>query len=171
MRQELPPGFGKWEIDSAPHSKARSELNPLYRGKRAAVGDEQVPWSVTYNEYSTLDFTYKTVVDNGRDKLTGGRWADPSDPLALRDEISQRITFENDGRILFGDDGRPRNPRGRTGLRGRGLLGQWGPNHAADPIVTRHEPLTGTFQVRYTCMHVHHMHMYMCMYVHSCMYI
>ncbi len=31
----------------------------------------------------------------------------------------------------------PLNVRGRTGLRGRGVLGKWGPNHAADPIVTR----------------------------------
>lgn len=31
----------------------------------------------------------------------------------------------------------PLNPIGRTGLRGRGLLGRWGPNHAADPIITR----------------------------------
>ncbi|XP_025242012.1 ADP-ribose pyrophosphatase, mitochondrial isoform X2 [Theropithecus gelada] len=30
-----------------------------------------------------------------------------------------------------------RNPAGRTGLVGRGLLGRWGPNHAADPIITR----------------------------------
>ncbi|XP_016047297.1 ADP-ribose pyrophosphatase, mitochondrial isoform X2 [Erinaceus europaeus] len=30
-----------------------------------------------------------------------------------------------------------RNPVGRTGLIGRGLLGRWGPNHAADPIITR----------------------------------
>ena len=30
-----------------------------------------------------------------------------------------------------------RNPMGRTGMRGLGLLGKWGPNHAADPIVTR----------------------------------
>jgi len=29
------------------------------------------------------------------------------------------------------------NPVGRTGMEGRGLLGRWGPNHAADPIVTR----------------------------------
>ena len=28
---------------------------------------------------------------------------------------------------------------GRTGIRGRGLLGRWGPNHAGDPIVTRLE--------------------------------
>ncbi|XP_070314256.1 ADP-ribose pyrophosphatase, mitochondrial isoform X2 [Odocoileus virginianus] len=35
------------------------------------------------------------------------------------------------------ENGRPRNPAGRTGLVGRGLLGRWGPNHAADPIITR----------------------------------
>lgn len=29
------------------------------------------------------------------------------------------------------------NPVGRTGIKGRGLLGRWGPNHAADPIVSR----------------------------------
>lgn len=34
-------------------------------------------------------------------------------------------------------DGYPLNPIGRTGIIGRGLLGRWGPNHAADPIVTR----------------------------------
>lgn len=31
----------------------------------------------------------------------------------------------------------PSNPMGRTGMKGRGLLGRFGPNHAADPIVTR----------------------------------
>ncbi|CAG2216701.1 NUDT9 [Mytilus edulis] len=34
-------------------------------------------------------------------------------------------------------DGIPRNPMGRTGMIGRGLLGRWGPNQAGDPIVTR----------------------------------
>lgn len=33
--------------------------------------------------------------------------------------------------------GVPQNPVGRTGLKGRGRLGKWGPNHAADPVVTR----------------------------------
>ena len=32
-----------------------------------------------------------------------------------------------------------RNPVGRTGMIGRGLLGRWGPNHAADPVVTRYK--------------------------------
>jgi AGAP006085-PA len=31
----------------------------------------------------------------------------------------------------------PLNPLGRTGIRGKGILGRWGPNHAADPVVTR----------------------------------
>lgn len=31
----------------------------------------------------------------------------------------------------------PRNPVGRTGIVGRGLLGKWGANYAADPIVSR----------------------------------
>lgn len=34
-------------------------------------------------------------------------------------------------------DGIPINPSGRTGVKGRGQLGKWGPNHAADPVVTR----------------------------------
>ena len=34
-------------------------------------------------------------------------------------------------------DGLPQNPVGRTGMKSRGTLGKWGPNHAADPIVTR----------------------------------
>ena len=36
--------------------------------------------------------------------------------------------------------GIPRNPVGRTGMVGRGLLGRYGPNYAADPIVTRKKP-------------------------------
>jgi ADP-ribose pyrophosphatase len=33
--------------------------------------------------------------------------------------------------------GRPFNLVGRTGLSGRGVLGRWGPNFAANPIVSR----------------------------------
>lgn len=35
------------------------------------------------------------------------------------------------------ENGYPLNPLGRTGIVGRGVLGRWGPNHAADPVVTR----------------------------------
>ena len=55
------------------------------------------------------------------------------------------MTFESNW--CFDPEGRPLNPRGRTGMRGRGLLGKWGPNHAADPIVTRFHPETGVLQL------------------------
>lgn len=45
-------------------------------------------------------------------------------------EIIDGCVGAHDGRV-------GRNPAGRTGITGRGLLGRFGPNHAADPIVTR----------------------------------
>lgn len=46
-----------------------------------------------------------------------------------------RVSFIG-GKYEIRDDC-PVNPFGRTGIRGRGILGRWGPNHAADPVVTR----------------------------------
>ena len=63
------------------------------------------------------------------------------DPLS---SLEKRQTFE--GAITFDDHGRPRNPRGRTGLRGRGSLTSWGPNHAVDTIVTRYHPRHDSLQ-------------------------
>merc|ERR1719424_272131 len=63
----------------------------------------------------------------------------------MSDPLAERLSYE--GPISFDSVGFPLNPRGRTGLRGRGLLGKWGPNHAADPIVTRFHPESGQLQV------------------------
>lgn len=41
----------------------------------------------------------------------------------------------------------PVNPRGRTGIAHRGLLGNWGPNHAVDAIITRWNPETEHIEV------------------------
>lgn len=46
-----------------------------------------------------------------------------------------RISYN--GLYTIDDHNYPQNPFGRTGIIGRGLLGRWGPNHAADPVVTR----------------------------------
>ena len=48
--------------------------------------------------------------------------------------------------IEFDAEGMPRNPRGRTGMRGRGHLYRWGPNHASDPVVVRCKPL-GNYEI------------------------
>jgi ADP-ribose pyrophosphatase len=134
-------------VESAPHDQARGENNPLYRGKRTTVDDEFVPWKQVWANYKPQTFTAKIVLENSRDLSTGAKWADPPEVDGLRGELEKRLTYEHGGIINFGGEGAPLNPRGRTGLRGRGLLGQWGPNHAADPIVTRREPLTNQLQV------------------------
>ena len=66
-------------------------------------------------------------------------WADRIDPKSITkwNELDNKIdrrSFIETYKII---NGRPINPMGRTGLTGRGQLGKWGPNHAADPVVTR----------------------------------
>ena len=59
-------------------------------------------------------------------------------------DILRRIFSGNSSQVCIAllhfiqvQNGFPLNVRGRTGLRGRGILGRYGPNHAADPVVTR----------------------------------
>ena len=142
------------------HHNARRERggNPLYLGKRIAVSDEQVPWSFAWAAYNPREFTAPDVVNNSALLSTGHKWADPGElqgPAvkpgfeSLLAEVRERTTYTGGPRgeklrrslataISFDAAGVPLNPHGRTGLRGRGLLGKWGPNHAADPIVTRY---------------------------------
>lgn len=71
-------------------------------------------------------------------------WADFQD--VNQEELSQRYIWNfdsdtpklitlKDAKIEF-EDGKPVTPI-KTGIKGRGLLGRFGPNHAADPIVTK----------------------------------
>lgn len=101
---------------------------------RFNVPSEMVPWEKEFKEYKPVDYTAPVV-------LTMPEWAD----VEVRN-TSIRLNFNtidgNVDRTSFVKkytviDGVPRNPIGRTGVVGRGLLGRWGPNHAADPIVTR----------------------------------
>jgi len=122
-----------------PHTRARGEANTHYKGKRVITNDTQVPWSFAWPDYNPKEFTHDSVINKG----VADGWADPPTPHEVAADLAQRKTYE--GPIDF-VAGVPRNPRGRTGLRGRGLLGKWGPNHAADPIVTRFHPQTGKLQ-------------------------
>ena len=122
----------------APHMNARTQQNPTYP-HRAPVHDSLVPWSAPWTEYSPVEFTHLDV-------RSAPAWADTSDASGIHAELCEkRLSYESP--IEFDDSGRPRNPRGRTGITGRGLLGKWGPNHAADPIVTRFHPYTNQLQV------------------------
>jgi len=130
------------ELDAtqSPHVKSRSQENSSYP-QRQAVEDGEVRWEVPFPGYAPTEWTHDTVFANSRELNTGDGWADP--PRVSRAELAGRKTYAFDGqteavgKVLHGD--RPLNPMGRTGLCGRGLLGKWGPNHAADPIVTRYD--------------------------------
>jgi len=93
-----------------------------------------VDWKVSFEGYTPVAFTHDVVKANDETKKRGG-WADPQDHTVIVG-LDKRLSYETPHFILD-QKGLPRNPQGRTGIVGRGLLGKYGPNHAADPIVTR----------------------------------
>jgi ADP-ribose pyrophosphatase len=122
------------------HVKARSQ-HPAYP-VRAEVEDKDVAWEKSAPQYEAVEFTHKVVFANDSTKERGNGnngWADPPDPANPAIDWSKRESYEGPMQF-FPEDHAPINPRGRTGMHGRGLLGKWGPNHAADPIVTRFDP-------------------------------
>ncbi len=110
-----------------PSSPARDSL------KR---GEKQSP-------YTPVNFVAPVVIDSvwAPGKSPQNAWADPEDISKIAQQIK-------DGRkrvIPFGEsatglpyrvvDGKPINPLGKTGISGRGELGLWGANPAADPVI------------------------------------
>jgi ADP-ribose pyrophosphatase len=69
-------------------------------------------------------------------------WADPADPK----KVTRKFTSA-EGPVKVDAKGRPLNPTGPTGIQGRGSLGKWGRNPAADAIITRHNPETGELEM------------------------
>ncbi|XP_065193388.1 ADP-ribose pyrophosphatase, mitochondrial-like [Sycon ciliatum] len=119
------------------HTKARQAQYPGAGDdiQRFQISDDHVSWDSNCAEYTPVNYTAPVV-------LKQPVWADTD----IRSGSAQQIAFNTlDGKIdrrsRNGEysvvDGVPQNPAGRTGMTGRGLLGRWGPNHAADPIVTR----------------------------------
>lgn len=115
------------------HFKCRNNIYPRSNQERLHVPDEKVSWSEVWEDYYPPSFTAEYV--------KGKPWADP----AIGDKtfnpkwnfIDGNINRTSHVQTYVIRDGYPLNPIGRTGLNGRGVLGRWGPNHAADPIVTR----------------------------------
>ncbi len=126
---------------SSPHVKARTERPDSYP-PRTVVSPDAVDWTIPLHGYCPPEYTAPKVLamDRSRDANDPSLWADPPDPSIVRSSIQ---SFE--GPLQFDRD-RPLNPRGRTGISGRGELGCWGPNHAADPIVTRSNQYSGVIE-------------------------
>jgi len=117
--------------DNNPNKESETKLHVRARGnydkypKRFPVPDIYVPWSVEWSDYRAVEYT---------DENMAKKSPDPMDPTEIKD-IGSRMSYE--GFDVNHNSNRSLNPRGRTGLSGRGKLYYWGPNHAADPLVTR----------------------------------
>jgi ADP-ribose pyrophosphatase len=84
---------------------------------RQQVPEDKRPWTIAYPEYNPPYPLFEN--------LNSESWRQPRIPLANA----------------------PLNPCGRTGIAGRGVLGAWGENPAADSIITRYNPETGKLTV------------------------
>ncbi len=134
-KQMLETGCGVKEVvESAFHQKSRYE-KPANYPDRFSVSDDQVDWDIGYPGYDPPYFVDPVV-------LAEPSWADSEDVSLVGRSFE---SFEECMR--FDELGRPLNPRGRTGIAGRGELGGWGANFAADPVVTRWNPYKQVFQM------------------------
>lgn len=122
------------DVSSPLHVKARKDKGVGYPD-RQLVSDEQVSWDVKWEDYNPPYYVAEPVIANDRLVKTGG-WADPEKFADYQELVKEKPRVSYEGLIRLDENGYPLNPKGRTGLRGRGLLGNWGPNNAADPIVT-----------------------------------
>jgi len=137
----LDPPNNSCYINKMVHTKCRGEFyhhrtddGTFGKIPRASVPEEQVPWSVPMPSYTPTEFTAPFVLK--------AVWADPVLGTEGFNPVWNKLDgkvnrVSHDGEYKIDKDNRPLNMMGRTGLTGRGVLGRWGPNHAADPIVTR----------------------------------
>ena len=117
------------------HFCCRNSVYPRTNIERFKVPDDLVSFSTHFPEYNPT--YYDSEIINGKD------WADPPintpgfEPIWNELDVKHFVNRKSYTGIYAIEDNYPLNNAGRTGQRGRGVLGRWGPNHAADPVVTR----------------------------------
>lgn len=141
-----------------PHVKCRTSMYPGYQ--RVQVSDTRVKFDVAWPEYDEQGEGCMVKVFDAEDvRAHQGDWADP--PLSSSGRIKDALlgTIKERKTLIdtpaFGErvekplseavefdplSRAPLNPRGRTGLRGRGKLGRWG---ARGSCTFHHASLTG----------------------------
>ncbi|GMR36646.1 hypothetical protein PMAYCL1PPCAC_06841, partial [Pristionchus mayeri] len=115
------------------HFKCRNSEVPYLNSqvKRTPVPDDKAPWGIEWTSYAPVEYTDPDTI--------GKPWSDTNDLAHMRfNALDGKVNRKSHlGDYSFDVQGRPLNPIGRTGMSGKGILGRWGPNHAADPIVSR----------------------------------
>ena len=105
--------------------------------RRAHVEPALIPWKVPFPNYKPSYFVAREVLDATREQ------SDPEDlaRIPADNPLISRLSYE--AALSFDAEGYPQNPRGRTGMRGRGKLNRWGPNHASNPCPQAFKPSPG----------------------------
>uniref|UniRef100_A0A8D2MF67 Transient receptor potential cation channel subfamily M member 2 n=1 Tax=Zonotrichia albicollis TaxID=44394 RepID=A0A8D2MF67_ZONAL len=111
------------------HVLARNLLYPGSHILRFPVPDEKVPW-----EPSSLPWWHSQPSQPGCLPPCSSLESLLKINYNTMDGLIDRQSFHG---LYTVQDGLPLNPMGRTGLRGRGRLHCFGPNHALHPVVTR----------------------------------
>jgi ADP-ribose pyrophosphatase len=121
------------------HLKIRSERPASYPARQRISIDES-PWLLDCPDYAPPYHVDPAVLENDRSTHAKG-WADPEEFSSIRDD-------DRFAALKYRSElGMPRNPRGRTGIEGRGLLGLWGPNLSVVPVILRSNPHTDGVEV------------------------
>ncbi|XP_029794679.1 transient receptor potential cation channel subfamily M member 2 isoform X3 [Suricata suricatta] len=122
------------DVGDSHHVNARHLLYPDSHVTRFPVPNEKVPWETEFPIYQPPFYT-----DDRKDKGfvdPAGSAREPPSGISYNavDGPTDRRSFHG---VYAVQDGLPLNPMGRTGLRGRGALGCFGPNHTLQPVITR----------------------------------
>nr|XP_042901467.1 transient receptor potential cation channel subfamily M member 2 [Parasteatoda tepidariorum] len=146
---------------------SRRSPYPNTRVQRFPVSDKYVPWEVMWISYDPVAFTQQrpdfpvllqSHVDEDILLLREKNGPQQALPVFAWNSVSinpagigldrQSWIIAKDGSTLvykLDSEGVPQNPMGRTGLRGRGALPRWGPNHYIHIILTRFQKAREAF--------------------------
>ncbi|XP_042900024.1 transient receptor potential cation channel subfamily M member-like 2 isoform X2 [Parasteatoda tepidariorum] len=142
------------------HILSRHTPYPGTSVQRYPVPDKYVPWEVMWTEYDPVAYTkprsdfdvllqsfvdedvllLRATQDIDDERLPVFQWnCLSSNPAGISIDRTSWILGESGTNIVYKLDSEcvPRNIYGRTGLRGRGALCRWGPNHFVLAIITR----------------------------------
>jgi len=114
------------------HLKIRGEKPDAYP-PRARVLIDEAPWNVECPSYEPPYYVDAAVLESGS--------SDPEEFSRVTERHALQDSAHRD------NEGRPLNPRGRTGIAGRGLLDLWGANQMVAAVVTRINRETSALEV------------------------
>nr|XP_050041184.2 transient receptor potential cation channel subfamily M member-like 2 [Dermacentor andersoni] len=145
---------------AAMHYISRQSPYPGTKIQRFPVPDKFLPWEVMWLDYDPVTYTrprsqfpgpLQIYVDEDILMLSTGehvqslpslKWNCLSmSPAGISTDRRSWIVDTDGTNIVYilESEGVPRNPAGRTGLKGKGALPRWGPNHYVLFIISRYQ--------------------------------